>query len=88
MEPTSTRPKPPLDVERELDAVIGSYRPSAGQRFFARFGRWVGRAVLIACAAVAMAFAIATIFDRSMSDAQRDAAAKRPVTVDLLPPRK
>ncbi len=92
MDETSTRTpakaKPPLDIERELDAVVGRYEPGRGQRFFVRYGRWVARAVLVACAAVAMAFAIAGILDRNMSEAQRDAARKRPVTVDLLPPPK
>lgn len=83
------KPRPgQLDIEKELDAVVGRYEPHAGQRFFVRYGRWIGRAVLVACLAVAMALAIAAILDTSMSDAQRDAARKRPVTVDLLPPAK
>lgn len=77
----------PLDIERELDEVVGRYEPHAGERWLARYGRWLGRALLAACLAVAAAVAIIGTLDRNMKDAERDAAAKRPVMVDLLPPR-
>ena len=87
MQPTTTKPRP-LDVARELDEVVGRYEPHAHERFLARYGKWVGRAVIAACLAmVAMVLIVGTL-DRNMREAQKQArtnAAKRPVPVTIIP---
>ena len=77
----------PLDIERELDEVVGRYEPHAGQRWLSRYGRWLGRALIAACLAVAAAVAVIGTLDRNIRDAQTAPPPKRPVIVDILPPR-
>lgn len=77
----------PLDIERELDAVVGRYQPHGGEHWLARHGRWLGRALIAACLAVAAAVAVIGTLDRHMKDAQKAPPPPRPVIVDILPPR-
>lgn len=76
-----------FDAERELDAVVGAYDPEAGARWQVRFGRWVRRAVIALCLAVAAAAVIALVLDRHMRQAETQPPPKRPVTVDIIPAR-
>ena len=81
-----------FDAERELDEVVGRYEPNAGERWQVRYGKWIARALVALCLAVAAAAGIALIFDRHMRAAEHAAEAApkpvRPVIVDILPARK
>jgi len=74
-----------FDAERELDAVVGRYEPHAGERWLVRYGRWIARAVVALCLAMAAATVIALVLDRHMRQAETQPAPKRPVTVNIIP---
>jgi hypothetical protein len=80
----TTSPKP-LDIERELDEVVGRYEPHAGERWLSRYGRWLARALLAACLAVAAAVLVVGTLDRYMQKAQRAPPPPRPVIVEIVP---
>ena len=85
-----TKPSPPLDIEKELDAVVGRYEPHAGEKFFTRYGRALGRAVIAAVLAVAAMTLIMHTLDKHAREAHEKAdraAARRPIVVDILPAR-
>ena len=85
-----TKTNAPFDAEKELDAVVGRYEPHAGEKFFVRYGRWIGRALIAAVFAVAAMTLVMHTLDKHAREAHEKAdkaAAKRPVVVDLLPPR-
>ena len=86
--PTTERTKPkPLDIERELDQVVGRYEPHAGERWLARYGRWIGRVLVAACLAIGAAVVVIGTLDRHMKEAQTAPAPKKPVTVIIVPAR-
>jgi hypothetical protein len=69
------------EVAKQLNAVVGeSYSPPRSWR--ATILKWVGAAIL----AVAASVGIITILNTHVMKAQTDAAAKRPVQIQLLPP--
>ena len=77
--------KEPIDIDKELDAVVGLYDEGRGERFWRRYGRRLGRAVAAATLAVASAGLIAFILHKHAADAQTAPAPKKPVTVRVIP---
>ena len=74
-----------FDAARELDEVVGPYRPEASERWPLRYGKWIARALLVLCVAVMIAATIAFTLDRHMRSAETAPAPKRPVMIDILP---
>ena len=69
------------EVAKQLEAVVGeSYNPPRSWR--ATILKWVGAAILAVVASVG----IITILNTHVIKAQHDAAVKRPVQIQLLPP--
>lgn len=76
-----------FDVQRELDEVVGPYQPNRGT-WIVRAGRWLARALLVACLAVAVVTAISYGLHSQLRDAETTPAPKRPVTVQIVPAGK
>lgn len=82
-----TRSSSGFDVRRELDEVVGPYQPNRGT-WMVRAGRWIARALIVACFAVAVVAAISFGLHSQLRDAETAPAPKRPVTVEILPAGK
>lgn len=76
--------KLPFDPKRELDAVLGNYKDRRGN-LWQRFGGSVGRAVALACLAVAAMAAVIYTLHYYTTKAQKAPPPKRPVSVNILP---
>lgn len=71
------------EVKRRLDAVVGdSYAPP--RRWRASLGKWALAAVL----AIGTSFAIVTILNTHVVDAQKAPGPKKPVAVTIVPAQK
>lgn len=79
-----SRPLGEFDAQRELDEVVGPYRPGHGP-WIARAGRWIARALLVACLAIAVVTAIVYGLHSQMKDAETAPVPQRPVTVTIVP---
>lgn len=72
--------RPKDHISHELDAVVGkSYDPP--RRWKATIAKWVVAAVL----GVAACAVVLSILDTHVTKAKKDAAAKRPVPVHIVP---
>ena len=80
--------KRPFDIDRELDEVVGKYRPAAGESFWQRAGRIVAKSLIGASLAIAAAAAVLYILDSHVKQAKNAPAPKKPVPVTILPPQK
>jgi len=72
----------PIDpeVKKQLDAVVGeSYEPP--RRWGASFAKWA----IVAALAVGAAAVVVSILHTHVVKAQKAAAAKRPVPVQIIP---
>ena len=71
---------PQEEIKRQLDAVVGdSYQPP--RRWSATLGKWL----VFAVAAIAMAVAVVSVLDVHVTKAQKDAAQKRPIPIHIIP---
>lgn len=77
--------EPKFDVNRELDRVVGPYEERPGERFWRRYGRWLGRAIAFAALAVAAAALVLGVLDKHVTDARKAPPPKKPVDVRILP---
>lgn len=82
-----TRSSSGFDARRELDEVVGPYEPERHGPLLTRIGRWVARALIVACFALAIVGAIVYGLHSQLRDAETAPAPKRPVTVQILPAR-
>ena len=78
--------KQKLDVEKELDAVVGRYDEHGGERWLRRYGRWIGRFAAFAALAVAAAVMILVMFDERLTATRGAPAPVKPVPVRIVPP--
>lgn len=78
--------KPPFDVEKELDEVVGKFEDRRGTRI-QRAGRIVGRALLGASLAIAAATVVIYTLHSHVRQAQQAPAPKKPVQVQIVPAR-
>lgn len=78
---------PNFDAQKELDRVVGRYGERPGERFWRRWGRWLGRAVAFAVLALAAVTVILLVLDKHVTDARKAPPPKRPVNVEILPAR-
>ena len=79
----------PLDVKKELDAVIGKYEERPGERLAVRVVRIVGRGLLGAALAVAVSSAVIYTLHKHVKDAQTAPVPLipgKPIPVQILPP--
>lgn len=76
-----------FDVHKELDAVIGQYDESRGERWMRRYGRWLARAAAAAALAMAAAFLVFFTLDKHVTDARNAPAPQKPVKVQIVPAR-
>ena len=74
----------PFDPAKELDQVVGRYEERRGG-LLKRFGGTVGRAVAIACLAIAAAAVVIYTLHFHVKQAQKAPPPKRPVPVNILP---
>ena len=79
--------KLPLDVERELDEVVGKFEDRRGTRI-QRAGRIVGRALLGASLAIAAATVVIYTLHSHVRQAQQAPAPKKPIPITIVPAAK
>lgn len=82
--PSRIGDKPPFDIEKELDEVVGKFEDRRGTRL-QRAGRIVGRALLGASLAIAAATVVIYTLDSHVRQAQQAPAPKKPVPVRIVP---
>lgn len=84
-------PKAPraLDVQKELDAVVGKYEERPGEKLAVRVVRIVGRGLLGAALAIAVSGAVIYTLHKHVKDAQMapvPLTPGKPIPVQILPP--
>lgn len=80
---------PALDVQKELDAVIGKYEEHPGEKLAVRVVRIVGRGLLGAALAIAVSSAVIYTLHKHVKDAQTAPVTLvpgKPIPVQILPP--
>lgn len=77
----------PLDVERELNAVVGKYEDRRGS-LIQRIGRIAAKALLGASLAIAAATVVIYTLHFHVKQAQTAPAPKKPIQVQIVPARK
>lgn len=80
---------PAIDVNKELDAVIGTYEERPGEKLAVRALRILGRGLLGAALAVVASGAVIYTLHKHVKDAQLAPAPLtpgKPIPVQILPP--
>lgn len=78
----------PLDVERELDEVVGPYDERRGQRALERFGRIAARVLLGASLALAAATVVVYTLHTHVKRAQTAPAPQKAVPIHIVPAQR
>ncbi len=79
----------PLDVQKELDAVVGKYQERPGEKLAVRAIRILGKGLLGAALAIAVSGAVIYTLHKHVKDAQTapvPLTPGKPIPVQILPP--
>ena len=84
------KPRDPraFDVQKELDQVVGRYEEHPGERLLVRALRILGRGLVGAALAIAVAATVMWVLHKHVREAQRAAvtpAPGKPVPIEIIP---
>ena len=79
--------RPPFDPRKELDEVVGRYRPREHETLVRRVGWILAKALAGASFAIAAMLLVMWVLDRHVRKAQTAPGPKKPVPVHIVPAR-